>query len=72
MTVIGYNGGTMKKSNWSCELLALTLMVYASVVVAQGSGSWDVIHPTAYDRAEIAVAEVNGKIYVMTGQSPGV
>lgn len=41
-------------------------------LLAQGGGPWVVKGMLPYDRAEIAVATLNGKIYVISGQSRGV
>lgn len=62
----------MNKINTLRALLGCVFTFYAMFVAAQASGTWDVKHPMPYERAEIAVAEMDGKIYVMTGQSPGV
>jgi N-acetylneuraminic acid mutarotase len=66
----------MIKNSQSRFFFRGALAIMAGVVVitawAQGSGSWEVKDPMPYERAEIAVAELDGKIYVMTGQSPGV
>ena len=53
---------------------ALSLAVGAASValVAQGGGPWIVKGMIPYDRAEIAVATMNGKVYVISGQSRGV
>src|SRR5258705_6424389 len=49
------------------------LLAFASIAVfAQGGGPWVVKGMIPYDRAEIAVATMNGKIYVISGQSRGV
>ena len=48
-------------------------VVFASVALfAQGGSPWTVTGMLPYDRAEIAMATVNGKIYVISGQSRGV
>ena len=43
-------------------LLAATLLTAA---LAQGSGRWTTGTPMSSSRTEVAVAEVNGKIYVV-------
>jgi len=45
-------------------LLAATLLTAA---LAQGSGRWTTGTPMSSSRTEVAVAEVNGKIYVVGG-----
>lgn len=53
--------------------VAALVMTLASVAaLAQGGGPWTVKGMIPYDRAEIAVAAMNGKIYVISGQSRGV
>src|SRR6185503_3581344 len=52
--------------------LALSFSIAAIAVHAQGTGAWTVKGMIPYDRAEIAVAAMNGKIYVISGQSRGV
>jgi N-acetylneuraminic acid mutarotase len=52
--------------------LCLVLGVASVAVLAQGGGPWVVKGMIPYDRAEIALATMNGKIYVISGQSRGV
>jgi N-acetylneuraminic acid mutarotase len=51
--------------------VALVISCAAAALHAQG-GPWTVKGMMPYDRAEIAVATMNGKIYVISGQSRGV
>src|SRR6266550_1276596 len=53
-------------------VLSLLLAFTSIAVFAQGGGPWVVKGMIPYDRAEIAVATMNGKIYVISGQSRGV
>lgn len=52
--------------------LALALAAVPILALAQSGVGWSPKGSIPYDRAEIAVATVNGKIYVMSGQSRGV
>jgi len=51
---------------------SLVITLASVAALAQGSGPWTVKGMIPYDRAEIAMAAVNGKIYVISGQSRGV
>jgi N-acetylneuraminic acid mutarotase len=52
--------------------LSVAIGVASGVLVAQGASPWIVKGILPYERAEIAVATMNGKIYVISGQSRGV
>jgi N-acetylneuraminic acid mutarotase len=52
--------------------LSVAVGVASVALVAQGGGPWIVKGMIPYDRAEIAVATMNGKVYVISGQSRGV
>jgi N-acetylneuraminic acid mutarotase len=51
---------------------AVVLISAPIAALSQGGASWSPKGSMPYERAEIAVAAVNGKIYVISGQSPGV
>jgi len=53
-------------------LMVLLAACAASVAVVAQGGPWVVKGMIPYDRAEIAMATVNGKVYVISGQSRGV
>ena len=56
----------------ACAAAALLAISLASVPALAQTGPWTARGMIPYDRAEIAVAEVGGKIYVISGQSRGV
>ncbi len=51
--------------------ICVAALIVPGRVLAQGA-TWTVKTQIPYDRAEIAVAALNGKIYVISGQSRGV
>jgi N-acetylneuraminic acid mutarotase len=53
-------------------IFALSLAAAPIVALAQAGAGWTPKGSIPYERAEIAVAMVNGKIYVISGQSRGV
>lgn len=53
-------------------LFALSLAAASIAALAQAAPNWSPKGSLPYERAEIAVATVNGKIYVISGQSRGV
>lgn len=53
-------------------LIALGVVVVPTLAFAQGQASWTSIGSMPFERAEISVAEVDGKIYVIGGQMRAV
>lgn len=53
-------------------VFSLVLAAVPLAALAQAGAGWSAKGFIPYDRAEIAVATVNGKIYVISGQSRGV
>ena len=60
--------------HWSpvAAVTALLTTLASIGALAQGGGPWMAKGMMPYDRAEIAAAATNGKIYVISGQSRGV
>ncbi len=53
-------------------VVAASLIAAACAAQGPANATWSVKGEMPYARAEIAVAEAGGKVYIMTGQSPGV
>jgi len=52
---------------------AVAVLLFVPIAaLAQGVASWSLKGSMPYERAEIAVAAVNGKIYVISGSSSGL
>jgi N-acetylneuraminic acid mutarotase len=65
----------MEQLRWLRILAGVALLLIIGDTArtrAQGGGAWSLNGSMPFERSEIAVAAVNGKIYVISGQSRGV